>query len=292
MQIELIDTFLDLLDTRSFNRSADRLGVTQSTVSGRVLALEAALGARLFTRSRAGTQATTEALKFEPHARLLRQEWALARRAVQGGPAAVTLRIGVQNDLAPSHLGDLVADFRALLPQAALYIEPDYSTQMCADLVSGALDFALLFTPKPQPDLFFDTLAEIAYRLISTDADRLADVAPDRYVCANFSPAFQAAHRHVLPHLMEAPVSVGQSSAVALLLHSLGGSGYVMAAQAGAMVAAGGFRFVQDAPVIHQPVFAAMHLRNRTSATQRALTRAARARLTVTGARQGVIPPP
>ena len=55
MQIELIETFLDLCDTRSFNRTADRLGVTQSTVSGRVKALETALGHRLFIRSRAGT---------------------------------------------------------------------------------------------------------------------------------------------------------------------------------------------------------------------------------------------
>ncbi|MGR3711069.1 MAG: LysR family transcriptional regulator, partial [Alterinioella nitratireducens] len=36
MQIELVETFLDLCDTRSFNRTADRLGVTQSTVSGRI----------------------------------------------------------------------------------------------------------------------------------------------------------------------------------------------------------------------------------------------------------------
>ena len=38
MQLELIETFLDLCDTKSFNRTADKLGVTQSTVSGRVRA--------------------------------------------------------------------------------------------------------------------------------------------------------------------------------------------------------------------------------------------------------------
>lgn len=286
MQIELIDTFLDLLETRSFNRSADRLGVTQSTVSGRVNALEEAVGARLFTRSRAGTQVTTEALKFEPHARLLRQEWTMARRAVAGsGTAAITLRIGIQNDLAPSHLGALVADFRALLPQAALYVEPDYSTQMCADLVTGALDFALLFTPKPQPDLFFDSVAEIPYRLISTETESLSDITADRYICANFSPAFETSHRQLLPHLTAAPLSVGQSSAVALLLARLGGAGYVMDSQARDLVATGGYHMVREAPVIRQPVFVAMHLRNRTGTTQKQLTRAARQRLQTPGTR-------
>ncbi|MGA1275699.1 MAG: flagellar basal-body MS-ring/collar protein FliF, partial [Gemmobacter sp.] len=43
MQIDLLDTFLDLLETRSFHRTAERLGVSQSTVSGRVRALEGEL---------------------------------------------------------------------------------------------------------------------------------------------------------------------------------------------------------------------------------------------------------
>ena len=53
MQIELIETFIDLCDTRSFNRTAEKLGVTQSTISGRIRALEAILERTLFTRSRA-----------------------------------------------------------------------------------------------------------------------------------------------------------------------------------------------------------------------------------------------
>ncbi|MEH6775909.1 MAG: LysR family transcriptional regulator, partial [Cereibacter changlensis] len=80
MQIELLETFLDLVETRSFNRSAERLGVTQSTVSARIAALETALGARLFDRSRAGTEPTMEGRRFEPHARSLRHEWNEARR--------------------------------------------------------------------------------------------------------------------------------------------------------------------------------------------------------------------
>lgn len=279
MQIDLIDTFLDLIETRSFNLTAERLGVTQSTVSGRVVALEQALGARLFTRSRAGTQLTTEGLKFEPHARLLRQEWTMARRAVvSSGTAAVTLRVGIQNDLATAHLGAFVAAFRALMPQAALYIEPDYSAQMCADLVTGTLDFAILFSPKPQPDLYFESVADIPYCLISSDVDSLSELTAERYVCANFSPAFQAAHRQLLPALSAAPLSVGQSSAVALLLTTLGGSGYVMDQQAADLVAQGGFRHVRDAPVIRQPVYAAMHLRNRTGTTQKRLTEAVKRR--------------
>ena len=40
MQIDLLDTFLDLAETRSFHRTAEKLGITQSTVSARISALE------------------------------------------------------------------------------------------------------------------------------------------------------------------------------------------------------------------------------------------------------------
>lgn len=282
MQIELIDTFLDLIETRSFNRTAERLGVTQSTVSARLVALEDALGVRLFSRSRAGTQLTTDGLRFEPHARLIRQDWTRARRAVgEKGTAALSLRLGIQNDLSAAYLGDLIADFRRILPDTAFYVEPDYSYQMCTDLVSGQSDFAVMFTPKAQPDLHFVSVGEIPYRLIASSAATVSTIDPQSYVLANFSPAFEAAHRHLLPGLSVAPLSVGQSTAVAGLLVAMGGAGYVMQVTAETMVAQGGFVFVQDAPVIRQPVFAAMHLRDRTSSVHRFLQRAVKARFAI-----------
>jgi DNA-binding transcriptional LysR family regulator len=279
MQPDLLETFLDLVETRSFHRTAERLGLTQSTVSGRVQALEAALGARLFTRSRAGTRLTTEGLKFEPHARGLRHAWAEARRSVEpSGTAAMTLRIGIQNDLAAGHIGDWVAEFRRALPETAFYIEPDYSAQMCADLAEGRLDFAVLFTPRPGPELHFATIGSVTYRLVSSDAERRADLSPDRYIRGNYAPAFEAAHRQILPEFTEAPLASGQNAAVAGLLAALGGAGFVLEETAAAM-AAQGFRRVVDVPPIAQPVQAAMHLRHRTSALHRRLTRIVERRL-------------
>lgn len=283
MQTEWIDTFLDLMDSRSFNRTADRMGVTQSTVSARIKALEDEVGARLFQRSRAGTEPTTEALRLAPHARILRQEWTLARRSVERrGSTALTLRISIQNDLAHAQLGPLVGDLRKLLPQTAFYIEPDYSTQMCADLITGAQDFGVMFSPKAQPSLYFESVGVIPYRLISSHARKLSEVDPERYIMAHFSPAFETAHRSALPSLSAALVSAGQSSAIESLLREMGGSGYVMEPRAKAMVAGGGFDWVSDAPVLDQPVYAAMHERNRTQRAYRQMVQLVRARLSAT----------
>ncbi len=273
MQIELIDTFLDLIETRSFHRTAERLQVTQSTISARVQALEASVGARLFTRSRAGTDLSTEGLKFEVHARSLRHGWSEARRAVAAsGTAAITLRIGIQNDLAAVNIGDWVTHFRKSLPECAFYIEPDYSAQMCNDIDRGALDFAVVFTPQARPDLFIASLGEVSYRLISSDPTRKADLNPARYIRGAYSHAFDATHRQEMPDHAAATLASGQSAAVAALLATLGGAAYVIEPTAARMIAAG-FHPVEDARPISQPIYAVMHQRHRTSRMHQRLTR-------------------
>ena len=280
MQIELLDTFLDLIETRSFHRSAERLRITQSTVSARVQVLEAAVGGRLFTRSRAGTELSTEGLKFETHARALRHAWTEAQRAVEpAGNMALTLRIGIQNDLVAGEIGDWVSSFRRSLPDCAFYIEPDYSSQMCRDLDRGGLDFAVLYSPQALPDLHIVSLGEISYRLVSADGAELSALSPNRYVRGSYSPAFDAAHRQSMPDYTTALLASGQNSAVAGLLASMGGSGFVLEGTAQKLVAGGGFHLVKDVEPIGQPVFAVMHQRHRTSRMHRRLTRIVAKRL-------------
>lgn len=276
MHSELIDTFLDLVETRSFHRSADRLGVTQSTISARVVALEDSLGARLFTRSRAGTNLTTEGLKFEAHARALRHAWTEAQRAVTGqGTKALTLRIGIQHDLATGargqQIGGWIAAFRRAFPECGFYIEPDYSAQMCADIARGSLDFAVIYTPHPGPDLHLASLGEVRYHLISSAGQRRADLAADQYIRAAYSPAFDAIHGAILPEMAGAALASGQNAAMMGLLTAMGGAGFVLHDSAEALVETGRFAFVADVPAITQPVFGVTHLRHRTSGMHKRL---------------------
>lgn len=279
MQIELIETFIDLCDTRSFNKTADKLGMTQSTISGRIQSLEAILGRTLFIRSRAGTELTLEGLKFEPHARALRHSWAEAVHATRtAGTSAMTLRVGMQHDLTGNMIGGWVSDFRTALPDTAFYIEADYSPAMSSDLLIGALDFAMMYSARMHPDIYYETLGEIGYRMVSTEADRLADLRPESYILTNYSPAFAQAHATLHPVLTGASsVSSGQSTAVAGLMLSLGGSAYVIEEMAHEMVAAGQCRMVADATPLLQTVYAATHLRNRHRPMHRRLMQLLRA---------------
>ncbi len=274
MTIDQLETFLDLCETRSFNRTATRLGVTQSTVSGRINALEQALGCRLLDRSRAGTDLTTEGLRFEPHARSLRRGWMAARQSVQGtGSAAMTMRVGIQHDLLGDRVAAWVAALQGALPGTALYVEADYSAQMCADVMAGALDVAIHYTPKPHPDLHFETLGTVSYVMVSTEATTLAGVRADSYILANYAPAFSTTHAERLPALSVGAVSSGQNAVILRLLTGLGGTTYVLRQSALDLEATGAARRVVDAPAIDQPVYGAVHMRNRhRGAYRRVLT--------------------
>jgi DNA-binding transcriptional LysR family regulator len=252
------------METGSFNRTADRLGLTQSTVSGRIAALEAALGNRLFARGKGGTAPTAAGLRFAGHAATLRHEWNEARRSLQNAALpGRSLRIGMQNDLAASHIGDWVSQFRQALPDTAFYVELDYSTQMSNDVLTGELDLAVLFTPRHLPDLHFEMVGEVSYVMVSTKAARLADVRRDDYMLANYSPAFAKAHQRLFPEFSQAPIATGQNAAMCGLIASLGGSAYVLEESARDLVASGACMLVDDAEPIRQPVFFAVHVRNR-----------------------------
>ncbi|WDZ75401.1 LysR family transcriptional regulator [Ensifer adhaerens] len=264
MQVELIETFLDLMESRSFNRTAERLNITQSTVSHRVKALEAQFNRKLFTRNKGGTVPTAAGLRFLDYAKALQNQWHEATRAVtSAGALERSMRLGIQHDLAEAFAGEWMAAIRQDLPATEVYMEADYSNQMNRDLGAGDLDLAILYTPHYLPDLYYERIGDLHYVLVSTEARALADIRSETYIRSSYSPTFDRAHRLALPHLSAALLSAGQNMAITRLLSALGGSAYVTAATAERLSADGSAFRVQDAPVIAQTVYAATSLRTR-----------------------------
>lgn len=264
MQIDLIETFLDLMETRSFNRTAERLNITQSTVSHRVKTLEAQFNRKLFTRNKGGTVPTTSGLRFLDHARALRHQWHEATRAVESaGTYERSMRLGIQHDLAEVFAGRWLAAVRSELPATSIYMEADYSIQMNRDLAAGDLDLAIVYTPHYLPDLHYERIGDITYELVSTSGRTVAELKPETYIQAVYSPAFDRAHRLALPHLSAAPLASGQNIAITDLLKTLGGAAYLRSDTARRFLQEENAFAVDDAPPIAQAVYAATSIRTR-----------------------------
>jgi len=156
---ELVETFLDLTKTLNFNQTADRLNVSQSTISSRIRVLEDQLGAALFTRGRSGAKLTPAGERFQAHAHELFNAWARAMRDVSEAEGfEASLYISAQLSLVNSLFYDLIDAFDQRMPKLFLKLEADYSAQIMRDLSAGEIDIGILFSPSWSPDLYIEPL--------------------------------------------------------------------------------------------------------------------------------------
>lgn len=275
MQIELLDTFIDLIETRSFNKTAERLGVTQSTVSSRVRALEGLLEKQLFVRNRSGTEPTAAGIRFEAHAKAVKLRWLEARKEIQAvGKFDCLIRVGVHVEIYEGILTKWLDWVRTTMPKLAIYVEIDYSNQMILELTTGGLDLAVLYSPKHFPDMHYEQVAEERFLMVSTTKIALADVRASEYIRTYYSAAFDQAHKQMLPELDATPVSASHGGAVRSMLRARGGTAFVTESIASRLQQEGVIQVVEDAPIISHPIYSAVHVRNRHSHTHLRLLKA------------------
>jgi LysR family transcriptional regulator, flagellar master operon regulator len=166
-------------------------------------------------------------------------------------------------------LFDWMDEIRIELPKVALHIESDYSPQMIDDLAFGNLDIGVLYAPRYLPEIQFEQIMTQQFVLVSSTAERLADVDPSSYVRAGYTPAIEKAHSEMLPELSRPRISVGLDLLAVMHLKRNGGSAYVPQHAVHALVKSRTANPVMDAPIIAQPVFAAVHIRRRTNSEVR-----------------------
>ncbi len=135
-----------IADTGSFRAAAARCHVSQPALSEQVAALEDALGARLFERSRRGVWLTAAGEGLVARARRVLAEADDLASAARGlaDPLAGVLRLGVIPTVSPYLLPRWTPAWRAALPRLELRWVEDKTPNLLAALEGGQLDAALL----------------------------------------------------------------------------------------------------------------------------------------------------
>jgi DNA-binding transcriptional LysR family regulator len=93
MDTELARTFIEIVSTGSFIRAAERLNVSQTTVSARIRTLEDRLGRQLFVRNKGGATLTTAGEQFLRYAPTFVQLWQRAQHQVAVPPGHRSLLV-------------------------------------------------------------------------------------------------------------------------------------------------------------------------------------------------------
>lgn len=161
--------FLAVLEEGSLSGAARRLGLSHATVRGRIEALEAALGATLFTRSVNGLTPTDSARALRDPARrmALASEQFVRQAAAAPGEAAGIVRLSVPELMGVEVIPPMLAGLRATHP--AIHVELVLSN-VPADLLSQEVDVAVRMIAPAQGALVARKVAAIPLGLFAAPA--------------------------------------------------------------------------------------------------------------------------
>lgn len=262
----LLLTYMDVLETRNFNRTAERLNVTQSTVSARIRQLEDELDVRLFERGRGGAAPTAAGRRFEPHCRSFLAAWTMARRDLSSsdGTPRPNLRLQVQFSIAKTMLVDWARAIRESESRINLYLETNFSEQIQRDVLSGETDLGVVYSPKSFPDISMTEIGVEHFILLSTEGEAYENLDWRRYIKVAYTSYFEHQHDALFPQQVQSRTTVGSEDIAVNFLRSEGGAAYLPGlAVPRLMQTVPSLRRVQGAPVIPHPVYSIMHSRKR-----------------------------
>ena len=143
LDLELLRSFVSVVDAGGFTRAGERMHRTQSTVSQQIKRLEDDVGQPLFFRNGKDVTLTEAGERLLSYARrlLALEEEARDVLARPGNEGAV--RLGVPEDFAAYRLAKLLAAFARSHPHLRLDVRADQSVHLKRDLERGDLDLAL-----------------------------------------------------------------------------------------------------------------------------------------------------
>ena len=249
MDIELARTFLAVVETGSFFDAADKVHVTQSTVSMRIRSLEDQLGRSVFERGKSGATLTPAGRRFHRHAQALVRIWSQARLDVSLSDAYdMSLEIGAVPSLWHKLLIGAIPVLREAFPNVAINAVSERSEMLSRQIEDGTLDLAVTYRPLNTAELNAVQLFEDDFVLVSSNPDTQVDPLGDGYVLIDWGPEFRADHLLNFPHLAKPVLQLGLGMLGLDYLRAVPGSGYFPYRVVAADIDDGWLRLIEDAP--------------------------------------------
>src|SRR6266550_4759177 len=144
LDLELLRSFVSVVDSGGFTRAGERVHRTQSTVSQQIKRLEDDLGQPLLNRTGKDVTPTEAGERLLSYARRLLALAEEARDVVARPESEGAVRLGIPEDFAAYRLAKLLGTFSRSRPGLRLDVRADQSASLKRDLARGELDLALI----------------------------------------------------------------------------------------------------------------------------------------------------
>lgn len=177
MDIEDLETFVEVADAGGVSAAARRLGLSKSIVSRRLFRLETELGVQLLARTTRGAALTEAGIAFRDHAARVCAEIDVARETIlPDGELCGRLRVAIPLTFGPTHFAPVLAEMARRHPQ--LHIHTSYSDRF-VDLIAEGFDCAIRVGYLPDSNLIARRVAPIYGALVASPDYIAAKGAPE-----------------------------------------------------------------------------------------------------------------
>lgn len=221
MNISLASTFLEIIRSGSFIAAAEKLYVTQTTVTARIHTLEKQIGCKLFVRNRSGASLTADGQKFIEHATQMVQVWEMAKRdlPLPSGTAEV-LNIGGEISLWSPLMLQWLSELKNSGCGSAVRAEIGERHTLMKKLEHGVLDAIVVHQPEYWPGVQVEQLLEEKLIMVSSRH------SSEPYIYVDWGENFQKQHDAALPEFARAKLTINLGPLALHYILENGGSGY------------------------------------------------------------------
>jgi DNA-binding transcriptional LysR family regulator len=144
LDLDLLRSFVSVVDAGGFTRAGERVHRTQSTVSQQIRRLEETFGRPLLHRNGKHATPTEEGERLLSYARRILALAEEARDVVARPASDGVVRLGIPEDFAANRLAKVLSKFARSRPGLRLDVRCDLSVKLRSDLEHGELDLALM----------------------------------------------------------------------------------------------------------------------------------------------------
>ncbi len=147
--------FMELYKVGNISRAAERLGITQPSLSLSLKRLESTLDVKLFIRSKSGAKPTKEADLLIKDVERLLDDWARVGEKAKDATVLIkgNVKIGCHASVALYAVEPWFKKLMTTYKDLDISFEHDLSRKVLEQVVSFKLDMALVINPTPHPDL-------------------------------------------------------------------------------------------------------------------------------------------
>ncbi len=153
--------FCEAAGTLNMSRAAERLGITQPSLSLAIQRIEGSVGAKVFFRSKRGLALTQAGKQLLSHANSLFQAWSQVKSQTLASMQEIQGRyvIGCHASVALYSLGGFLPKVMREHPRLEIKLVHDLSRRITESLISSTVDIGIVVNPVKHPDLVITRLA-------------------------------------------------------------------------------------------------------------------------------------